>query len=329
MRPYTLIILLHTFLFGCKETDIDNLEKRNENWCWFVDKKTGEGVWVPISDETNLVDGDYTLFFSNGGIRQTGKLKNKKDCDTIFFHDLTGKVISKLLILPDSSLQEFMPDGKYKAYFATCELSGEGEFKKNKQIGTRIEYYKSGKIKLKSIAKGDSLIVMRFFESGLPKENFVKVKGKKEGCERNWYENGNLQLELQYKNGLRDSLCSWYFENGQIDTKCYFKNDIENGHCIGYYENSKIKNEGDFLNGKEEGIVLNYLENGQLESKINYTQGLTNGEIWFYHPNGKLKMYAKSKMGVTTFYKSYNNNGEIEEEFKDGNQIKHHTKKQK
>lgn len=323
MKNFTTIIILLTFLYGCKTTGIDNPEKRNENWCWFVDKTTGEGKWVPIGNETTLPDGDYTLFFCNGGIRQKGKLKDKKDCDTIFYFDLNGIIISKVLTLPDSTLKEFMPDGKYKSYFSTCEISGEGEFKDNKQIGTRLEYYKNGKIKFKSIAKNDSLLVMRYFESGNPKDSFLNVLKLKEGIFKSWYENGNIKKYLQYKSGLRDSLCIWYYENGQVDTKCYFKKDIENGYCIAYYENSKIKSEGNFVNGKEDGLVLNYFDSGQLDSKINYSGGLNNGEIWFYHPNGKLKMYAKAKMDVTTFYKSYDENGKLVKEYKDGNKIEY------
>jgi antitoxin component YwqK of YwqJK toxin-antitoxin module len=313
-------------LFGCKPTGLDDPEKRNENWCWFVDKATGEGKWVPISDETTLPDGDYTLFFCDGGIRQTGKLKDKKDCDTIFYYDLTGKIISKVLAVPDSTLKEFMPDGKYKSYYATCEISGEGEFRNNKQIGARIEYYKNGKIKFKSIARADSLIVMSYFEAGNPKDSFLTVNGKREGVAKMWYDNGSLKKQLQYKNGLRDSLCIWYYENGQVDTKCYFKNDNENGYCIAYYENSKVKNEGNFKDGKEDGLIINYFESGQIDSKINWTNGEENGEIWFYHPNGKIKMYAKSNMGVTTYYKSYDVNGKVEEEYKDGNKIDYKAK---
>jgi hypothetical protein len=77
-------LFLFSFFCGCSSNGIDDASKRNKNWCWFVNKETGKGEWVPIKDETNLPDGEYSLFFSNGSIRQKGKLKDKKDCDTTF-----------------------------------------------------------------------------------------------------------------------------------------------------------------------------------------------------------------------------------------------------
>ncbi len=321
MKKNLVVIMFLTLLFGCSKSEINNSEKRNENWCWFVDKENGEGKWVPIGDKTELPDGDYTLFFSNGNIRQAGKLKDKKEFDTIFQYDIHEKLICKYLMLPDSTLKLIRSDGKYKSYFSNCVISGEGEFKNNKQIGTQIEYFKNGKVKRKSSVNSDTLKVIIYYESGTPKSNYFTVKGLMEGLKKSWHSNGKVKGLYQYKHGLQENLSIWYYETGQVATKCNFKNGIEDGFCISYFENSLIKQEGNFKNGEEEGIVLNYFENGQLDSKVNYSHGHRNGDVWFYYPNGKLKMSAKLDMGVTIFYKSYNENGKLIEELKNGNKI--------
>ena len=78
MRNKLVLIFLTILLFGCNsEEGIHDLEKRNENWCWFINEETGKGEWIPIGDKTTVSDGDYKLFFCNGEIRQKGKLRNE------------------------------------------------------------------------------------------------------------------------------------------------------------------------------------------------------------------------------------------------------------
>ena len=317
-KIFSIIILI--FLCRCKTTGVDDNTKRNENWCWFVDKKTNVGEWIPISDQTTVDKGDYTLFFNNGKMRRRGKLKNGKDCDTIFTYDINERIVSKIIMLPDSTLKEFMPDGKYKGYYPTCELACEGEAKNNQQIGVRTEYFKSGKVKLKSIKNNDTVIAWHYFESGILQDSITRIKGKEEGLAKNWYTNGNLEKLYNFKNGLMTGLCINYYENGQIETQTYFSEGKENGLCISYFENSKIKNEGTFKNGVMEGQATYYYQNGQIEGKMNMVNGNAEGECLAYYPDGKLKMKAIFKNSVKISYKSYDDKGKLEKEF-DGTKI--------
>ena len=80
-----LIFIFFTFLlWSCNHNSIDDKEKRNENWCWWVDAKTNKGEWIPIKDETTVEKGKYTLFYSNGNLREKGKLNSGKRIDTIY-----------------------------------------------------------------------------------------------------------------------------------------------------------------------------------------------------------------------------------------------------
>lgn len=312
--------------YSCNSSDIDNLEKRNENWCWFVDKITGKGEWVPIGSETTLPDGDYTLFFCNGNIRQTGKLKDKKDCDTIFMYDMKGRVISKVFNLPDGTKKEIMPEGKYVSHYATCEISGYGEVKNGKIVGTRIEYYRNGKTKWKSITSSDTTLVMKFYESGMHSDSLLYINDKENGQCKTWYENGNLKECSFFNNGTPDSTCIIYHENGKIDKLANYKNGVLNGLSLSYFENGKIETEIYLVNGKPEGLAKGYHENGQLANKLNFSNGVYDGECWTYHPNGKLKMLAKVEMGTPVSYKEYDDVGKLIEELKDGTKIDHRKK---
>lgn len=314
MTTRILISILSIFLLTCTpQDDIDNAEKRNENWCWFVDKVTGEGKWVPISGETNLPDGNYTLFFCNGKIRQTGKLKDKKDCDTIFYYDINEKIISKVIRLPDSTAKEFMPNGKYKSYYSTCELSGEGEVKNNKLIGTRLEYYKNGKTKLKAVIKNDTTtLLINYYESGIQMDSCLYINGKPEGLVKNWYPNGNLKSFLLYKNGLNDGVSKTYYENGQISDERNWVNGKEDGKVIGWYENGQLKETGFFANGQVTGKYLHWYDNGVKEMEIEIKDGHQEGIQKYYFDNGKIKEIRNFVNGVKFGkWKKYSEKGEV------------------
>lgn len=45
--PFLLFIV---FVYGCGNKGINDESKRNENWIWWVDKTTGIGTWVEVSN---------------------------------------------------------------------------------------------------------------------------------------------------------------------------------------------------------------------------------------------------------------------------------------
>ncbi len=322
MKNIHLFILI-TFLISCDKPSVNDKNKRNENWCWFIVEETGEGMWIPVGTDNNLPDGTYFLFYCNGKISQKGKIKDNNDIDTIYYYDLTENLIKTEILLPDSGFKEIWLDGKHTLYYNNCNIESEVEFFNNIQLGERIGYYKNGNTKYKTIPSGDTVFTKNYFESGTILDSFCLVNGMPEGQSKTFYENGNIKTIQPYKNGKKDGLCIWYYENGQIDTKCYFKDGIENGYCIAYYENAIVKSEGNFENGKQEGLIINYFENGQIDSKINQKEGKNNGKLWFYYKNGKLMMFAEAQMDVTTHYKSYNETGKLVEEYSNSKTIKY------
>ena len=69
------------------------------------------------------------------------------------------------------------------------------------------------------------------------------------GVVKSYYDNGNLKLEGNFKDGKYEGLGK------------------------GYYENGNLKVEGNFKDGKEEGLEKRYYENGNLKGEINYKDG--------------------------------------------------------
>lgn len=314
MRQFKIIVILLAFLCGCQTTGINNPEKRNENWAWFIDKNTSEGMWVPIGDHTTLDDGDYTLFFCNGKIRQIGKLKNGKNADTTFYYDLTEKIISKIIMLPDSTLKEFMPDGKYKSYYSTCEISSEGEFKNNKQVGARVEYYKNGKVKFKSNVKNDTINIVNYFESGQISDSSMQVQEQYTGLATDWYENGHMKSQANFKNGKEFGSFVIYFPNGQMNQRGSKFDDMENDTIIDWYENGQMKFIRYYNKGKKEGPSILWFENGKINITVNFIEDKKNGIFKEFYENGILSKEGEYSYGKKIkAWKYYDKKGKLVE----------------
>ena len=306
MKPFLPTLFLITFLWGCSSVSINDSSKRNENWCWFVNKATGQGEWVPVKDETNLPDGDYTLFYKDGKVYQTGKLKDKKDCDTLVYFRPDGKLMYKGFNQPNSKLKLFRADGKYVSYYQTGEVMERGEYKKNEWIGLNTLYYKSGKIECKTITNGDSMLGMLYYESGHMKDSSFAINMKKEGLSKGWYENGKLKAAVQYSNGKENGHCIWYFENGNLQATDDYQNGLRDGFSKDWHENGKLKATLHYSNGKEDGLCMWYYENGNLKETDYYQNGIRNGKCILYHESSAIKAQAEmingKEEGIIFFY---------------------------
>ncbi|MBO5441638.1 MAG: hypothetical protein J6A09_03640, partial [Alphaproteobacteria bacterium] len=77
-------------------------------------------------------------------------------------------------------------------------------------------------------------------------------------------------------------------EDIELQVKMNFKDGILDGVLEGYFRDGKLKNEGYYKNGKQEGTWKNYYENGQLLAEENFKDGKQEGGMKIYYMDGKL-----------------------------------------
>jgi len=139
-----------------------------------------------------------------------------------------------------------------------------------------IERYGDGKKKTFVIYKGegsDEVIVERitYRENG---DTLIWEKPlDKFKMERKYYENGQIWMEGNFKDGKKDGKWYEYNENGQIRKIVNYKDGKKDGKWTWYYENGQIEEEGNFKDGEEEGKWTWYYENGQIWMEGNYKNG--------------------------------------------------------
>ena len=112
------------------------------------------------------------------------------------------------------------------------------------------------------------------------------------GVSTEYHENGQLDLKITYKDGVKDGLTENYHGNGQLYYKTIYKDGVKDGLSEGYYENGQLEYKGAYKDGKQNGLSKGYHENGQLEYKKTYKDGKLNGLWESYDENGQEKNYS-------------------------------------
>lgn len=67
--------------------------------------------------------------------------------------------------------------------------------------------------------------------------------------------------------------CTTYYENGQMDEELYFENGLPHGVQKKYRENGLLWHEITTVNGKNHGISRMYDENGNIEEEVEFIDG--------------------------------------------------------
>jgi hypothetical protein len=106
------------------------------------------------------------------------------------------------------------------------------------------------------------------------------------GIVREWYKNGQLRYEFNYKNGKLNGLQRWWYENGQLGKEYNYKDSLQRKWTMEQVK-TLIELYLNINEGKEDGLQRGWYENGQLEYEYNYKNGEPDVKRWWYE-NGQL-----------------------------------------
>ena len=112
---------------------------------------------------------------------------------------------------------------------------------------------------------------------------------------KSYYDSGKILSEIDYKSGRRNGNCTYYFENGNKQSESYYLNGKLKGEYISYYESGELRELGEYFYDKD-----------NIYSR-------KNGSWKTYYKDGKLKSEAIIENGITTQWKTYSRNGEVNE----------------
>jgi antitoxin component YwqK of YwqJK toxin-antitoxin module len=89
-----------------------------------------------------------------------------------------------------------------------------------------------------------------------------------------YWQNGKLKSAEPILNGMIEGVAKYFFENGLLNKEIAFRNGIKNGPYTVYAEDSTIQQKGFNLNGLLSGSVKWYDSNGAITRNVYYSNGI-------------------------------------------------------
>ena len=127
---------------------------------------------------------------------------------------------------------------------------------------------------------------------------------------------GNLNGELNFKNGLLDGLQKYYNEKGLLNEEKYFTAGKLDGKRTTYYENGNLALIENYKDDKLEGISTSYFPNGGKNCEVNFTNGERNGTFICLYEVGTKKTEIDFTDGkLSGKHNSYNELGVLTETY--------------
>jgi antitoxin component YwqK of YwqJK toxin-antitoxin module len=240
-----------------------------------------EGVLQKNVAELVKLDVKNT-YHANGRIKTSGTSNKGVPEGITRKYDEEGKITGGELYKEGYLIGEGVTDekgykqGKWKEFYNTGQLKGEGEYLNDRRIGEWIYYYQNGKIEQRG--------------------SFTK-DGKPTGDWKWFYDSGNLLREESFIRGLPEGVMIEYSDSGAVITKGLFTEGLKEGAW--FMIDGDEKEEGEYRNGEKEGLwKVTYTGNGKVVAEGIYITGLENGKFSYYHYNGRLREEGSYIMGV-------------------------------
>ncbi|MGZ3776039.1 MAG: toxin-antitoxin system YwqK family antitoxin [Mucilaginibacter sp.] len=281
---------------SCKDK-FDDKGKRNENWAWWVDAKTGKAGWIPVQEgESSVKNGKYTRFYFNGNVYEKGNLVNGKNVDTIFGFDITGHP-QEYWILPNDTdyygeipikIEYFYKNGPIRMFFSNGHLKAYGIVSNHTYGNKWKSFFLNGGLRYLRDSKTDTGWATRYYENGKVKDSDYNEGGKIFHI-KHWYSIGQLERTIEFKNGGYNGLQKEYYLNGRLQATGNMIDGISNGKETFWYEDGKLHAIGYRKNGVVDGgPQIVYFENGKIKMIAYAKNGKADGERKQFDENGKI-----------------------------------------
>ena len=168
------------------------------------------------------------------------------------------------------------------------------------------------------------------YENGQKQLEANYKDGKRDGLHTNWHKNGQKKSEINYKDGKIVGLDVSWHDNGQKSSEKNRKDGKQDGLAAEWYENGKKKLEVNYKDGKIDGLYVTWRYNGEKWIETNYKDGKENGASVQWYKNGKKYTEVNFKNGKKEGLETkWHTNGKkyTEGNYKDGEVVEGSKKK--
>jgi uncharacterized protein len=265
------------------------------------------GKWEYYDEKENIIEirnyftdklnGNVSLFFPNGKLRQEGYFKD----------DLQDSVYREWYENGKLALDCTYKSGQLKGIKKSFYLDGRDQGIEEYIDTTRYvwSFWLPDSLHTQTIIEGNGEMTT-YFPTGTVKEwcNYKKGLPDGECLERSIY--GYDILAGSFKEGVKVGTWKYYYYTGKIEKIANYENGKLTGKYQYFYDNGQINAEGFYKDGLKSGEWTWYTKQGNRDIQGNFSEGKQDGKWTYWYPTGELSYTAAYKQdkkeGVWTYY---------------------------
>jgi len=146
--------------------------------------------------------------------------------------------------------------------YGAAQIVEEGEYLDNKRTGVWKKYYPTGVLQseINYIENHPYGSYITYYPNSKVEEAGFWAANKNTGDFKRFHENGKLAQEFNFNSkGKRDGVQKYYFPNGELQCSVEIDNGVAHGDYILYYSNGVVREEKRITNGEvEPGSIKTY-----------------------------------------------------------------------
>lgn len=255
-----------------------------------------------IRSRYQMTCGDYTgnfkRWYPNGDVFYSYSFENGKKTGPYQRYFPTSRIYSEGQYLNDQET------GTWKWYYDNGQLNYEARYLEGKSDSVWTYYYPHGKISATVPYKNDERqgIARYFSPEGTPvmekmfDEDYM-ISYRTTNAQGTWgdwnkftgnekivvkYANGNVALEEEFRDGMREGTKKSYFPNGQLNDEYHYSKGMFQGPYSIYYPSGKLREKGMYKYNELDGVIETFHEDGTLDKTENYMMGTHHGKTVIY-----------------------------------------------
>jgi uncharacterized protein len=230
-------------------------------------------------DNENRPHGAWKTFYTTGIMREEFVYKHGKLDGYYRKYDRDGnlesivKYVDGELIIDSDEVFEYEIR---RDYYPDMRVKIEGTYRDGVADGIRKEYNPDGSLRIAYVVD-----MGRLMGSGI-----LDASGKKQGPWKEYYKEGGLRAEGNYRDGIRIGSWKFYFPDGTLEQLgIYTDRGKEHGIWTWYYADSTLRRVENYTNGMKNGEMVEYSEQGVPIAKGSFVDDEEDG-FWFYQEDG-------------------------------------------
>jgi antitoxin component YwqK of YwqJK toxin-antitoxin module len=113
-----------------------------------------------------------------------------------------------------------------------------------------------------------------------------------------WWKKDQLRSRLTFEKGKKEGKQEWYHENGAKERVAYYQQDLNEGDMTAWYPDGSLASSHHFKNGKPKGKQIDYFAKMNLARIFQYDdEGALHGEQTIFYENGAMQSIASYEHG--------------------------------